>query len=308
MTSLSLYCKSFQPDYERAVRLVETFAAHNPEGLRLYLSVPRADLRRFRRCAAHPNISLIADEDYCAPELLTPVGWRNQQIHKLSFADAAPTDLIAYVDSDYQFFRDVRASTFIPKGLSAMQAPLVVSEQRYKFAADRRDAFLAMVTGESASSTSAVHAAIAAKSSIAATPLSMAPLRQPQAGRVKAGELAVIPRNMFGRSPAHFNYMPGPVWSRAVVRELKAALLDPHGLTFRDLINTAPWENIWYGEWMMTRSAFEPVPMEPVFFHFASDDDIQFFRGLGVGPQAVAPRFVGVQLAARHQSLETLWA
>ncbi|MEQ1879934.1 MAG: hypothetical protein ABL878_03085, partial [Burkholderiales bacterium] len=63
MQTLSLFCKSYLPDLERAKNLVESIRSFNRDQIPFYLCVPRNELATFKKRLGEESVLWITDED-----------------------------------------------------------------------------------------------------------------------------------------------------------------------------------------------------------------------------------------------------
>ncbi len=70
MSNVSIFCKSYRPDMERAFAMAESVRRFNRDALPLYISVPRSDLEEFKKHITTSGVIWLCDEDIVATK-----GW-----------------------------------------------------------------------------------------------------------------------------------------------------------------------------------------------------------------------------------------
>ena len=96
--------------------------------------------------------------------------------------------------------------------------------------------------------------------------------------------------------------MPGPILSLEVQRTFYHEFLAPNRLRYQDILRGAPWEYVWLGEWLLARRPHDVRPIPPPFMIFDRDEDVAHAKELGITRDDIARSFLGVSMAARHQS------
>lgn len=250
MPSLCLYCKSFNTDLKRVVRLADSIVRFNAERLPFVVSVPRAELPLFREHLAEKEVMLIADEEIVranarldAGSVAGLPGHISQQIVKSEFWRLGLSDAYLCLDSDSVFIRPFRTDEF----MSADGTPYTVMTEAHELLFD------AMSRGK---------------------PVVIDNFRR-EARQIQ---------DLFGREGKAYSFGPMPmVWHRAVWESLESEYLLPHGMTFADAIERAPLESRWYGEALLRFRAMDLRPCEPFFkvYHYAWQLDKDRRRHIG---------------------------
>ena len=261
MTSLALYCKSYNTDLRRLVRLAESVRLFNTEGLPFYVSVPEAELPVFKEHLAGHNVHLISDADILrsSPRIDTAQvsrlsGSLSQQIVKSEFWRLGLSDAYLCLDSDAMFIRAFGRSDF----MTADGTPYTMLDEAHDLLED------ALRQGRERVVTNFVR----------------------EADQVQA---------MFGRLGRRYSFGPFPlVWHQAVWQSLDERFLQPRGMSFADAIELAPIESRWYGEALL---AYQAVPLRPCqalfkVYHYAWQLDHD--RRRGVTEDTIANLYVGV--------------
>lgn len=113
-----LYCKTYLKDYKNVLKLVDSYNLHNKNNIKFYISCPKKDYFEFSKLN-NDNIKVVKDEDYAHDALISrtdlklSVGYINQQICKLCFADYGISENYLCIDSDAIFIRDFYYEDFM---------------------------------------------------------------------------------------------------------------------------------------------------------------------------------------------------
>jgi hypothetical protein len=298
-TKFAIFCKSFRDDLGRFLRLADSMTRHNRDDLPFYVSVPNADRRLFSDALASRKVELLSDEDVLGCGVKQ--SWKAQQLVKLHAWRTGFADAWFWLDSDAYFIRDFGLRDFVRDDGSvafAVSRKLHVLEDRWSEIADELDP------------------------ATLPEPLSPAQLGRPPAsfvGRIppwqrwvdavrRSSYEARLPRisSFFGRSGPALHYLPGAIWTRESLQSFEGQVLARLKATFADLLQYAPWEATWIGEWVIANGMRGRHIVESPLLHIRSDDAIRRARREGLDESRLAARYLGLQLAARHQLYERL--
>lgn len=110
MNKLSIYCKSFSRDIERAVILAESVERYNKDNIPFYISVPTTEISLFK--SKLPGfVNLISDADILKEDIQQT--WVTQQIVKSSFWKTDISENYVMVDSDSYFITEFHENDFM---------------------------------------------------------------------------------------------------------------------------------------------------------------------------------------------------
>jgi hypothetical protein len=232
MQKIVLYCKSYNRDFNRLLRLARSIQDHNSDRIPFYVSVPDEDHALFLASAFQYGFVLIKDEDIvsCNKQIdiqhfRTLPGYLQQQIVKSEFWRLKTAANYLCIDSDSEFLRDFYTTDFI----SSEGHPYSVIHEEHGLleeliARDKTDKL-----------ESYFHEAAKLQKELSRT------------GRL-------------------YSYGPTPVvWSAAVWSDLDENYFKPHGMTILDAIVAIPSELRWYGEAMLKYKSVPLMPIEPLF-------------------------------------------
>jgi hypothetical protein len=261
MEPIVLYCCTYARDLLRARRLAESVAAHNKEGIRFYVSVPRRDLDLFASHLGAGKVEVLCEEDILAANpamgsarVYAMPGGQQQQVIKSEFWRLGLAESYLALDADCAFIRDFGRRDFLaPDG-----APYsVVHEGRELLQSTQRFG--------------------------------------PQRVRGEfAADRAPIMREM-GREGVLYDYGYAPfLWSRRVWQDLERQHLAPRGETLADLIQRQPSEFTWYGEALMKYRSIPLWPREPLFRHYHYEHQHWLDRMLRMSEEILARDYLGV--------------
>jgi len=260
VSDISIFCKSYRDDLERAADLVETLRRFNRNSLALYISVPKTDLASFKARIGAVDVNWVSDEDVVAANSAIDLGAYSklpgqlrQQIVKAEFWRINPAGNYFCVDSDSRFIRDFSASDF----LSPDGTPYTVLHEG--------KAIL------EASLINGIDEAI--------------PAFEAAARRMQ---------EKFGRTGPLYNFGPFPVvWSAKVWRALLSRL-EAENTTILEAIAAYPYEASWYGETLLKYRPVALLPRDPIFKAYLYLEDYERDRRAGVDEQALAQFYLGV--------------
>ena len=234
---LVLYCKSFSGDIQRCKILFDSIQKYNKDKIPLYISVPKEDVQLFKNILGTSGYELITDEALLGENLAQ--SWKTQQIFKMVFWKAIPTENYVVIDSDSYFIRDFYLKDFLVNYKTPLDDAVpytVMHEQKdlFQWTAKYQD-----VLGW-----------------------------DPQ---ISFAECRTPIQELFDRKGRLYDFGPVPVvWSSKVWKSLEEEYIKPNNLTFEGLINTISSEFTWYGEWLLIKKPIELWPIEPMFkvFHY----------------------------------------
>lgn len=116
MHDFGFFLKTYGKDYDRAVRLIESFENYNVEALPLYLACPQSDIKQFTKLERR-NIKIIPEEEICTNVFLEDAKWTagylNQEIYKLAFWEMGLCANYMCIDSDAIFIRPFYLKDFM---------------------------------------------------------------------------------------------------------------------------------------------------------------------------------------------------
>lgn len=292
----ALFCKSFGPDIERFARLLSSIERHDRAHIPFVVSVPRPDKALFVNRFGSDRIQFVTDEEVLGRDVKQ--SWRTQQLVKLlawrmNFADAW-----FLVDSDYYFIRDFGVEDFVRGESAALFASLFSH-----ILDDHEPVIREYLNGEGPRATPSREECSVWRS---AAPVGTLPPLTRLLDRVRkppVDHMLSRVQHLFQRQGPELHFLPGPLWTRDSLESMHRDWLEPNRLSVEDLIRFAPWEAVWVGEWEFHRGLpnrhLLPLPL----LHVRSDDAIRRARATGLTEAKVAQRYLGIQLAARHQEL-----
>jgi Family of unknown function (DUF6492) len=256
-----LYCKSYEGDVRRAVKLKETVDRFNRDGMKFYVSTPAADRALFVSSLGTTDVEYIDDEEIVrANPRVDPkryAGWEGrlaQQVIKSEFWRVIPCNAYGCVDSDCRFLRDFHTSDFVhPSG-----HPYTLLDQ------DKEIQQLAINLGRDKWVSS----------------------NRDLSQRIK---------KRFGRVGADYFFGSVPyIWSRKVWQDLDEKVLAPEGITLWEAVAEIPSESLWYGESLLKYKSIPLYPIQPLFRIYHYDWQWQAMRSMGETDETLAKNFLGV--------------
>lgn len=260
MSGISIFCKSYRDDLDRAAVLVQSIRQLNHDGLPFYISVPNDDLLLFQNRIGNEGIIFIPDEEIISANPTIDLniykslpGHLSQQIVKSEFWRLNPKDNYLCVDSDSLFIREFSASDF----LSPDGTPYTVLHEGKDY-------------------------------------LAFCAARRIENAEQNFKETALAMQRFFGRRGPLYNFGPFPViWSRHVWHALYL-LLASRGETIVDAILRLPHEASWYGETLLSQRTIPLIPIEPPFKAYLYYEQFEFDQKTGLNVNVLSQFYLGV--------------
>jgi hypothetical protein len=257
----ALYCKSFQTDAKRVVRLARSIERFNVEKIPFYVSVPESDQALFKSLLAQTPAILVSDEEIIGanpsldPKAIHALhGGTAQQIVKSEFWRMGLSDAYLCLDSDSMFVRDFSHKDFLWKDRLCYS----VIDEGHEL-------------------------------------LDLAIAKGKRSVVENFYKEALLFQERFSRPGRSYSFGPNPaIWHRSVWESLDIEYLRPNGWNFFDATMQAPIDLNWYGEALLKFQAIPLMPCQPLFkvYHYAWQFDRD--RRAGIGHQELARIYSGV--------------
>jgi hypothetical protein len=260
MSNISILCKSYRLDMERAVVMAESVSKFNRDALPLYIAVPKCDLEVFKSRIGTRDVIWISDEEIVAANpaidmnaYLSLPGHISQQIVKAEFWRVNPNENCVCIDSDSRFIRDFFVSDFLsPEGY-----PYTILHEGKPF-------------------------------------LQFCLMNGIQETELYFEKMSQDMREYFGRQGPSYNYNPFPViWSKKVWLALDAKL-QAERTNIVDAIVAHPYESSWYGEALLKYQSIPLLPKEPIFKAYLYLEEYEHDKAMGMNEQILAKFYLGV--------------
>jgi hypothetical protein len=261
MSGISIFCKSYRDDLERAVALVASVKKYNREALPFYISVPQNDLELFQNRLGMDDVQLLTDEAIIAANPAISLasykslpGHISQQIVKSEFWRINPQENYVCVDSDSRFIRNFYLHDFLSKNGFA---------------------YTVMHEDKSYSHFCLTHN-----------------LERSNEDFIK---LKTSFMQYFGREGVDYNFGPFPViWNAKVWRDLESNLLSKKGINIIDAICQLPSEGFWYGEALLKFQSIPALPRAPLFKAYLYFEEYEDDMRVGSNEDVLAKNYLGV--------------
>lgn len=260
MSDVSIFCKSYHGDLERAIAMATSVRKFNRDSLPFYISVPKVDLDLFIKRIGTDGVTWLTDEEIIASnpdidlsEYSSLPGNISQQIVKAEFWRVNPCENYVCIDSDSRFIKDFFTHDF----LSHDGQPYTILHESKPFMV------FCLAVG------------------IQETELYF---------EAMSNEM----RERFGRQGPSYSYNPFPViWSNKVWQALLLKLRDEH-INILDAIVAHPYESSWYGETLLKYRPIQLLPKEPIFKAYLYLEEYEHDRKLGINEHMLAQFYLGV--------------
>jgi len=293
---VGVFCKTYRKDFDHLALMLSSFHRHNPEGLRLTLSLPSQDMSCFReRFGTNlPDVQIIEDESYCSHNLNEFRGWHSQQICKLMSWNAMTEKQYLCVDSDCYFIRDLRPSEL---RASDGKRHIIYASFLRTVLIEGREELPRYIRGElEITEKFFPHRRPASPCRIN----EFVKFRDLDPDSPGALERSDIPMRVFGGDKWVF-FQPGQTYARFALKHLFDFLTEKK-LSIGDLIRISPWENNWYGEFVISQLYDEMEFRISPFFHIQSKKNLDFARRQGLSTNILSSKFLLINMAAGHLS------
>lgn len=257
MDRIALLLKSYVNDLAYATRLIDSFTAHNPEGLTLHCVVPSTDVAAFSPLAGS-HVIVHAEDDLAGEHLVSePIGglrtgYANQEIVKLSFWETGLAENYFCIDSDAVILRDIGAADFLR---------------------DEHTPYSVLVEDNDLRVEPRYH-------------------REHWAGREAA--IRRIMEEVGLDDPVMRTCHGHQVFSSAVLRSFRDDFLAPRGWSYADAIAVSPYEFSWYAMWLQKAL---PIPIhqrEPLVKVFHNEDQHLAAILMGITADDIARGYLAV--------------
>jgi hypothetical protein len=260
MNDISILCKSYRGDLERAVVMAHSVRQFNRDSLTFYIAVPQQDLELFRARISGADINWLCDEDIIRANPVIDLeryrkipGHISQQIVKAEFWRVNPKTNCVCIDSDSRFIRDFYATDFLSV---------------------EGDPYTILFEGKSYLQFCLTHG-------ITETERFFEKMSQEM-------------RDCFGRIGPTYQFNPFPViWNRKVWEAL-ATKLEAEGSNILEAIVAHPYESSWYGEALLKYRPIPLLPKEPIFKAYLYLEEYEQDRRDGVTEEMLAQYYLGV--------------
>ncbi len=262
MKNLVLYCKSYQRDFLRLRRLLESIEKYNQDHIPVYISTPENQVDELKKIlGSNLNYQWVSDESIVSANPRVSLGVEksrsgslSQQAIKSEFWRLGLCENYVCLDSDCVFLKEFKHEDFIaPDG-----NPYTVIYQNKEFfqlSIDRHH-------------TKAVENL-----------------------RLEGDTV----KSLFGRKGPNY-YCPCPpfIWSAKVWRSLDVQFLIPRGVTFWDISTPQHPETLLYLEALLNFQAIPLYPIEQLFRIYYYDWQFYLLRRLGESEDKLKESYLGV--------------
>ena len=255
MENFAFFLKTYRADYDRAVRLIDTYRKYNMELLPLYIACPKTDIHLFSSLEG-TGVYIVPEEDICSGvftrDNVWPAGYLNQEIYKLSFWETGLCANYMCIDSDAIFIRPFYKRDFMYDD----DTPYTSLEEDNDLMADNYYNRLYWN------------------------------------GRMKLIEKI---EDELDYHPYHLLTCHGfQIFSGRVLESLKNDFMRPRGYDYKKLIEIAPYEFSWYNLWLQKTEVIPIYPIGYLFktFHLKQHHIASVLQGMRI--EDWAKGYVGI--------------
>jgi hypothetical protein len=292
---IGFFCKSFSDDFILLEKLIDSFEMFMGK-YSIDISIPIKDKKMFFDIIGNRDcINLFFDEDYIENEAGRLDGWRQQQVAKLCSYRIATSKRYLALDSDMRFYRQLNEQDFPIDNHEVLTASTLWAVAG-DFLNSNLDDYIINKGHFKLEFPSHPSSSFDLDKSNYDAWLS-------KSKELSTAEQSTIINKLFGENRWFF-YQPGQTL-------IKDALLNFHndlksrGLDFTKIIELAPWEFNWYGEWFVSQYADDITYQQSRVLHFQTSDAINKYV-TQYGRDALIEIFPIMAFAARHYDLNEL--
>ncbi|MCM1264175.1 MAG: DUF6492 family protein [Butyrivibrio sp.] len=255
MDNFAFFLKTYSVDYDRTVRLIDTYRKYNAELILLYIACPKTDIYLFKNLEG-ADVHVIPEEDICeevfVKDSIWSAGYLNQEIYKLSFWETGLCANYMCIDSDAVFIRPFYKKDFMYDD----ETPYTALKEDNDL---RADIYYNRLYWN--------------------------------------GRMDWIEKigNELDYHPYHLLTCHGfQIFSGRVLESLRNDFMRPHGYSYKNLIEIAPYEFTWYSMWLQKTEIIPIHIIEPLFkcFHLKQHHIISVMQGMKI--EDWAKGYVGI--------------
>lgn len=239
------FLKTYKADYDRTVRLINTYRRYNAESIPLYLACSKEDHSIFRNLEGN-DVRIILEEELCDDVFVENTRWTagylNQEIYKLAFWEMGLCSNYMCIDADAMFIRPFYIKDF----MYDEDTPYTSLEEDNDL---RADVYYNRLYWNS------------------------------RIEWIKKIEDAL------DYHPYHLMTCHGfQIFSREVLRSLKNDFMETHGYSYKNLIEISPYEFSWYNLWLQKSEVISIHPIAYLFkcFHLKQHHIISVLEGMKI--------------------------
>jgi len=262
--SFAMYCKTYSVDIDRFKVMLDSFAQHNKDNIKLYVSVPAHELNLYSEIESKiNNVVVISDESFAEPYLATighwgmSIGYANQEICKLTFFKTGFAENYLTIDSDAYFIRDFFVSDF----MFDTNKPYTVLVMDKDLSCERHYRDTHWIG------------------------------RQESIKRIYQS---------VGLNDRRLRTCHGmQVMNTRVLMSLQDDFMTPLKLTYNDLLGIAPYEFTWYNAWFQKSKLVEEYAVEPFFKTLHMRPEYVFSRLRLLREEDLSYAYVGIVMNSK---------
>ncbi|MGN0428155.1 MAG: DUF6492 family protein [Agathobacter sp.] len=259
--NFGFFLKTYIGDYDRAVKLVESFNKFNEEALPLYIACPRNEVASFEKLR-NENIIVFEEEKICQEifheDGMWSAGYLNQEIYKLAFWEMGECENYMCLDSDALFIRPF----FLRDFMFDQTTPYTILVEDNDL---KSDVFYNQMYWN---------------------------------GRMKRLEKI---EDALDYHPYHMMTCHGmQILSAKVLQSLKINFMSPNGYLYKDIIQIAPYEFSWYNFWLQKTKEIPIYQIEPLFKTFHLKQHLIFSVLQGMQIENWAKGYVGIVVNSNY--------
>jgi len=233
MEPIVIFCKSYLPDLQRLIILLESIKDHNIQNIPVFISVPLNEYDIFKNKLREFDITLISDEEIANDLIEKPInefnpGYINQQIVKMSFWKQNICENYFCIDSDCMFIRDFNYDDFLACRNENIPYTILNQDKELWVEPNYRGYYEARLE-----------------------------------------KLKKIQKDIDLYDRRYLTCHGNAILSRKVLKSFEEKFLEPKGLKLSEILKYASYEFSWYNTWLIKDKTIEIYQIEPLIkvFH-----------------------------------------
>lgn len=264
---LAIFIKTYKGDFYRLHILFDSLAKYNKNNIPICVCMPKADFAEFNTKFPNHNFKIFHDEDILNGIDATfskptdyDKGWHVQQIIKLNVHLCNVAKNYLLVDSDSYFIKDFHVSDFVR--ISDGAPYTVMSEWKPYF--------------------------------------HIMSLVKDNGTRKHHENLAQKVQNFFGRDGKIYHFLSFPVVFNANLLAQLKEHLHARQTTYKQILETCPFEVSWYGEFLIYSNIIPLLPADHFFLCFNYHTEYLITRQLGFTKSKISHNYFGLVMQNKY--------
>lgn len=293
----AIFCKSYRYDFPRLKNLFESII-QNAQDFQILLSVPKDDITALRRELYLPRqVNIVEDEAYTLQGYKNLPGWLQQQVCKLSVHRLGFAKSLYAVDSDFYFISKLNKKLFSRESRLCIIASCISTHYN-----ENNIELNKILASNTRSDDSNIPKEILCEISLDDVPNRIIEIIKILKSNKLKNDLCIRDLVQFiyyiFNALEEISFMPGQIYHHHFLQEFELYFKNL-GLSIIDIIKIAPYENIWYGLFILAKFR-NIIPIRSLVLHFSTEDDVVSAQQKGLDEHCFARHFHAIAMASKH--------